>query len=89
MNRRKIRLKLECSLEKLEGCGDELTFRVSAHRKMRSGDYDFYELQLKACRYSVTSLLQQLRAMHVRDRERLAREESRIKGEVRALTEEA
>lgn len=86
MNRRKIKLQLECSLQGLEGCGDELTFSVSGHRKMRAGDYQFFELKLKACRYSVHRLISQLREMHVRDRERLKREEGRIQDEVKALT---
>jgi hypothetical protein len=61
---------------------------LSGHRLLKSGRYQCYDLELKACRYSVRQVLAQLRKMHLRDRERLERETARIEREQRELLQE-
>jgi len=83
-----ISLTLKAHLDSIEGCGDEVKFKVRGHRKNAAGNYEHYTLELTACRHSVRMILAELRKMHVRDRERLAREATRIEREVRELTTE-
>jgi hypothetical protein len=83
---RVIKLQLaEVYLEAIEGCGSELTLKLRAYRKTKAGTPERYELELKACRYSVKQLLDGLKQMHVRDRERIQGELNRIAREQNAL----
>jgi hypothetical protein len=60
---------------------------IRAHRKKTTGDYEFFEIDLAVGRWSVQQLARQIASMHVRDRERLAREMARIEREVAAIKE--
>lgn len=83
---RVIRLRLgDVHLEAIEGCGSELTLKLRAFRTTKAGTPERYELELKACRYSVKQLLDGLKQMHVRDRERIQGELNRIAREQNAL----
>jgi hypothetical protein len=83
---RVIRLQLgDVHLEAIEGCGSELTLKLRAFRKTKAGTPERYELELKACRYSVKQLLDGIKLMHARDRERIQRELDRITSEKNAL----
>jgi hypothetical protein len=72
-------------LESIDGCGSDLTFKISAGRDTKAGTTERYELTLECCRWSVTQLLDGLKLMHVRDRERIQRELARIDQEANAL----
>jgi hypothetical protein len=83
---RVIKLQLgDVYLDAIEGCGSELTLKLRAYRKTKAGTPERYELELKACRYSVKQLLDGLKQMHVRDRERIQGELNRIAREQNAL----
>ncbi len=85
MTRRDIKLKLNAHLDGVDGCGDELTFKVRGHRTTKGGTTEFYELTLCVCRYSVLHLQRALRDMHKRDRARLENEQRRIEREITEL----
>lgn len=67
------------------GEGSELKVTLTAHRKKKSGSYDFYAIELDVDRYAVKRLAQQIATMHVRDRKRLENELARIEREVEAI----
>lgn len=69
----------------VRGDANELTFLVLGYRETRDERTEYVELRLRACRYSVTHLLTELKNMHARDRERIQRELARIDGESKAL----
>jgi hypothetical protein len=69
----------------LEGEGDDLHIKLRAHRKKRTGDYEFFEIDLSVGRWLVQQLGRQIATMHARDRERLAREAARIDREIQAI----
>lgn len=75
----------DCYLDGMEGAGNEIKVKLRAGRKNKAGRYEHYELKLKVCRYGVKQILTGLRDMHVRDRERIAREQQRIQNEIDAL----
>jgi hypothetical protein len=84
--RREIKRELkDVYLDAIEGCGDELTIKLRGYRTTKAGTAEVYDLSLKCCRYSVKQLLEGLKDMHVRDRERIQRELGRIEREVNAL----
>lgn len=85
MSVRKRKLHLHASLNRVEGCGDEVTFVVGGHRATKTGGDEFYELHLKVCRWGVKQVLRQLHAMHGRDRARITAELKRIDQEVATL----
>ena len=87
MNQRVIKLELDTHLHLVEGCGSELTFHVIGYRETKAGTPERYELKLKAYRCAAQTLLREMRKMHARDRERLARETARIEQEIQTLTE--
>lgn len=80
------KLRLAAHLVGIEGDRDELTFKVSAHRKTKSGVWCSYELELMCCRFAVTKLLREFKAMHVRDRARINEEFARITRELSELS---
>lgn len=82
------KLNLRPSLESIEGCGDELVFRVNAWRENKTGRYEGYVFEFRTGRCAVRAILSELRKMHLRDRARLAAEAKLIEREVRQLTEE-
>lgn len=88
MTSRFEKLAISCNLTAIEGCGDELVFKLHGWRTTKAGTLVNYQLELKGCRHSVRQLLEELRKMHLRDRERLHREEARIVREVNSLTAE-
>lgn len=84
MSERKLRLSV-ARTEELEGCGEEVTLKLRCNRKKKSGDYEFYSLELVMQRYTVHRIARAIATMHVRDRERLALELDRIESEVQAI----
>lgn len=89
MNPREIKLTLTCSLTDVGGDANELVFRLKGSRRNKANNYEFYELNLIACRHSVLELQREFRKMHIRDRARLAMEQKRIEREVIELTRES
>jgi hypothetical protein len=86
MKQRTIKRHLVHSLfDGIDGTGSELTFKFRAQRKTKAGTLEYYHLEVGACRGSVKLLLNALREMHVRDKERINRELARISSEQRAL----
>lgn len=71
----------------LEGDGDDLRLKVNAHRKKKTGDHEFFEIELKVGRWTVQQFARQIATMHERDRVRLARETARIEREIAAIKE--
>lgn len=83
---RVIKLQLrDVLLDAIEGCGSEITIKLRAFRTTKAGTPERFEFELKASRYSVKQLLEGLRNMHARDRERIQSELNRIEREVNAL----
>lgn len=69
----------------LEGDGADLTLKFRAHRRKKTGTYDFYDVELKLERWFIQRLARQIAAMHVRDRKRLKGELERIDLEIDAI----
>lgn len=69
----------------IDGCGEALVFKLIACRTTKAGTFERYELQLKACRYSVRKLAQQIADMQERDRARIAEETARLSRELAPL----
>lgn len=83
---RKVNLELSVfHLERMEGDGGELVVVCQAERKTKAGTPERYFLRLKLCRFGLAELLGEVRKMHVRDRQRLAREKARIDEEINSL----
>lgn len=82
------KLSLRPSLESIEGCGEELVFKVNAWRENGRGRYEGYVFEFRTGRCAVGTILRELRKMHLRDRERLAAEARLIDREIRTLTQE-
>ena len=83
---RVIKLQLgDVLLDATNGCGNDITIKLRAFRTTKAGTPERYEIELKACRYSVKQLLDGLKQMHVRDRERIQSELNRITREQNAL----
>ena len=83
---REIKKSFEyCGIDAVEGSGSELTVKLSAYRKTKAGTHEKHELQIKICRSGIRRFLELLKEMHVRDRERIAREQQRIQNEIDAL----
>ena len=72
-------------LEALEGSGDALEIHLKGYRTTKAGTYEEYDVIAKVCRHSVMQLLEQVKAMHERDRARLASETKRIERELGVL----
>lgn len=89
MSERTIKRRLNASaLVEVTGCGDGVTFKVNPWRTTKGGTHERYLLEISVCRNSVRTILGELRKMHMRDRDRLAREQARIDREIRQLTQE-
>lgn len=88
MSEKTRKLRLFVSLDEIEGCGDEVVFKLRGHHKLKSGRLERFELELVSCRHGVLQVQDGLRKMHARDRERIRGEERRIDREIRRLTEE-
>lgn len=69
----------------VHGRGDKLRFEVRCCTKLKSGRYEYVQIDLHACRFSVKHLLTSLKEMHARDREQIAAELARIDSETKAL----
>lgn len=82
--RRKIVLIAGGNIE-VAGEGDGVRLKLSAHRKKKNGDYEFFEMDIELGRWVVQRLARQIATMHVRDRERLTRETARIEKEIDAI----
>lgn len=52
-----IKLQLNATLQRVAGQMEELTFHVTGNRKLKSGRYEHYEIELVACRFAVVKLL--------------------------------
>lgn len=73
-----------CALESLEGLGGELEFKITGERIFKAR-LERTEITLKVCRGTISELMVQIKAMHARDADRIARELARIEKEKRAL----
>lgn len=83
---RKIKRTLDVfNLESIEGSGDKLVVVLQAERTTAAGTPERYELRLGICRFGVRDFLNQLAAMHVRDRKRINEELARIAAECQVL----
>lgn len=82
--RRKVALIAHGNIE-VQGEGDSIKLALTAHRKKKSGAYEFFEIDLDVGRWTVKRLMKQIATMHVRDRERLQKERQRIDTEVEAI----
>jgi len=80
------KLNLRPTLESIEGCGEELIFKVNAWRENKTGRYEAYVFEFRTGRCAVRAILSELRRMHLRDRARLVAEEKLIDREIRTLT---
>ena len=80
------KLQLAADLQGIEGCGENVIFKVNAYRTTKAGRHESYELRLEGCRYAVMKILRGLAEMHERDRERISHEQRRIEKEIAALT---
>lgn len=90
MPSRKVKLALPyTTLDAIEGSGSELTFKLRGQRTTKAGTTEFYEIELKVCRWGIKNLLTKLREMHVRDRERIQSELARIDQEANTLKVQA
>lgn len=69
----------------IDGQGAELVFKFSATRKLKTGRYVHYDLQVSACRWTVRKLAEQIKAMQDRDRARIAEETERLSREIAPL----
>lgn len=84
--RRKLQL-VSGSRISIEGEGDDLHVKLDAHRRMKTGDYEFFSIDLSIGRWTVQQLARQIATMHERDRARLAKETARIYREIAAIEE--
>jgi hypothetical protein len=87
MSLKRKKLRLVCGSPAIEGRGETLVFKVSGHRETKTGAFEYYDLELEACRHSIRQLADQIAKMQQRDRERLQWEFDRLKSEVKPLTE--
>lgn len=76
------RLCYQARSVELTGEGERLSFTVQAHRTLKSGRVESVEIELSACRYAARALLDELRKMHARDRDRIRQELDRIDREI-------
>lgn len=73
----------------IEGEGNDLHMKLNAHRRKKTGDYEFFEITLDVGRWSIQQLARQIASMHERDRARLAKETARIEHEIAAIKQPA
>lgn len=78
-------LDLSGHVREIIGSGDELKLTVRAIRQKRTGRYESYEITLQMDRFNVRRFLEQVRLLHVRDRERMTREAERIESELSSV----
>ena len=86
-----IERKLEADLQTnitLEGCGENVTMVFNTWRTKESGNYERTAVKVKMSRWAISRLLDQVRQLHIRDRDRLKNEANRIEREVARLTQE-
>lgn len=86
-----IEKKLEADLQtniELVGAGESVVMQFNTWRQKESGNYERTVVKVKMGRWSISRLIDQLRKLHIRDRERLANEQDRIEREVKRLTQE-
>lgn len=72
----------------LDGTGDALELRLTGDKITRrgAGELERYTVTIKMPRFVLRRLLEQIRAMHERDRERLEREQLRRRTEAHLLS---
>lgn len=85
MSPRTIRVSLQSNTVKLTGCGSDLKFLVRAVRTNKRGNIEFYEIELKACRWAITELVLEIAKMQERDRERIRGEQDLLQHEIYPL----
>lgn len=78
---------LQTNIE-LVGEGERITMQFNTWRQKKSGAYERTVVKVKMSRWAISRLLDQVRQLHIRDRERLANEQARIVREVARLTQE-
>lgn len=82
------KLKLIIGDVEITGCGEQLALRTGGYRKKKTGAYEYFDLDLVLDRWIVNRLMDQIAAMHERDRERLRTEARRIDLEIAAVQPE-
>lgn len=83
---RNIKLRLRSAIfDGVNGEGNDLSFVFRASRRTKAGTDEFYNITVEGCRGTVRRILEELRKMHERDRERLKREQDRIAIEANVL----
>jgi hypothetical protein len=84
---RKLEADLQTNIE-LVGAGETVVMQFNTWRQKESGNYEKTVVKVKLHRYAISRLIDELRRLHIRDRERLANEQARIEREVTRLTRE-
>jgi hypothetical protein len=84
---RKLEADLQTTIE-LVGAGESVTMQFNTWRMKESGNYERTAVKVKMSRWAISRLIDEVRKLHIRDRERLANEQARIVREVARLTQE-
>lgn len=87
MRRRRLTVGL-INVEGLDGCGDSLELKVHTERVTRGGKNERYDLTVSFPRFMLRHLLEKVAEMHVRDRDRILREQARRRAEAHLLTKD-
>jgi len=84
---RKLEADLQTNIE-FVGAGESITMQFNTWRQKETGNYERTVVKVKLGRWAISRLIDQLRQLHIRDRDRLANEAARIEREVARLTRE-
>lgn len=84
---RKLEADLQTNIE-LVGAGETVTMQFNTWRTKESGNYERTVVKVKMSRWAISRLMDQVRQLHIRDRQRLANEAARIEREIARLTTE-
>lgn len=86
-----IERKLEADLQTnitIVGEGEKMSLQFNTWRRKESGNYERTIVKVNISRWAISRLMDQIRQMHIRDRERLKNESARIDREIERLTTE-
>jgi hypothetical protein len=84
---RKLEADLQTNIE-LVGAGESITMQFNTWRTKESGNYERTVVKVKMSRWAIARLMDEVRRLHIRDRDRLKNETARIEREVARLTQE-
>lgn len=84
---RKLEADLQTAIE-IVGAGETVTMQFNTWRQKGSGNYERTAVKLKMGRWAISRLIDEIRRMHIRDKERLTNERQRIDREVARITQE-